>query len=170
MASGQLVDLEATWEGTIEVEGVKVRGSFEVFDSGGGWSFLFGKPLQTAFSAVHDYKQDVVSIEAGGKQALLRNQQGEPWWTNFKPASSVGTHAAFTGVLSNDRGGRRRGGEGRIGKHDGHRGGGGERRREGRRVGNGEGEWSEAEASVGRGGGGRGARAIAVVDRGVYTA
>ncbi|KAF8153653.1 hypothetical protein K438DRAFT_1522675, partial [Mycena galopus ATCC 62051] len=62
IASGQLVDSEAMWEGVIEVEGVRVRGSFEVFDSGGGWTFLFGKPLQTALGAIHDYKKDVVSI------------------------------------------------------------------------------------------------------------
>ncbi|KAF8150280.1 hypothetical protein K438DRAFT_1624551, partial [Mycena galopus ATCC 62051] len=73
MASGQLVDSEATWEGVIEMEGVSIRGTFEVFDSGGGWTFLFGKPLQAVFSVVHNYKQDVVSIEAEGKRASLEN-------------------------------------------------------------------------------------------------
>ncbi|KAF8130513.1 hypothetical protein K438DRAFT_1788628 [Mycena galopus ATCC 62051] len=86
MASGQLVDSEVTWEWVIEMEGVSIRGTFE--------------PLQAAFSAVHDYKQDVVSIEAEGKRASLENQQGEPWWKNFKPAGSIGMRAAFTGVLS----------------------------------------------------------------------
>ncbi len=39
-------------------------GSFEVFSSGGGWDFLFGKPLLEAFKAVHDYKTDLVRIPA----------------------------------------------------------------------------------------------------------
>jgi hypothetical protein len=100
MASGQLVDSEATWEGEIELEGVCAHGTFEVFDSGGGWTFLFGKPLQTIFSAVHDYKRDVVSIEANGKQVTLENQQGEPWWKKHKRASDAGVRVAFTGVHS----------------------------------------------------------------------
>ncbi|KAJ7812618.1 hypothetical protein B0H14DRAFT_3478661 [Mycena olivaceomarginata] len=100
MASGQLVDLEATWEGEIELEGVCAHGSFEVFDSSGGWTFLFGKPLQAIFGAVHDYKRDVVNIEANRKRATLENQQGEPWWRKYKPASDANAHAAFTGVLS----------------------------------------------------------------------
>jgi hypothetical protein len=74
MASGQVMESEATWEGTVEVEGVRAQGVFEVFDSGGGWEFLFGKPLQTTFTAVHDYKRDTVEIEAAGKRATLTNQ------------------------------------------------------------------------------------------------
>ncbi|KAJ6571987.1 hypothetical protein B0H19DRAFT_1255915 [Mycena capillaripes] len=100
MASGQLVDSEATWEGVIEVEGIRVEGKFEVFDSGGGWTFLFGKPLQTAFSAIHDYKKDIVTIEAKGKRAVLESQQGGPWWTRSEWANEAGVHPAFTGVNS----------------------------------------------------------------------
>jgi hypothetical protein len=45
MANGALIPSQATWTGTFEIEGVKAHGTFEVFNSGGGWSFLFGKPM-----------------------------------------------------------------------------------------------------------------------------
>ncbi|KIK11735.1 hypothetical protein PISMIDRAFT_122151 [Pisolithus microcarpus 441] len=45
MANGTIVQSEATWSGTVNVAGVEAKGTFEVFDSRGGWSFLFGKPL-----------------------------------------------------------------------------------------------------------------------------
>jgi hypothetical protein len=94
------MESEAMWEGRVEVEGVQAQGVFEVFNSGGGWEFLFGKPLQMTFAAVHDYKRDKVDIEARGKRATLTNQRGGPWWKNFKPPGANGTHAAFTGAVS----------------------------------------------------------------------
>jgi hypothetical protein len=45
MANGALVLSQAMWTGTFEIEGVKAHRTFEVFDSGGGWSFLFRKPM-----------------------------------------------------------------------------------------------------------------------------
>ncbi|KAJ7917869.1 hypothetical protein B0H13DRAFT_2321940 [Mycena leptocephala] len=78
MASGQIVQSEATWEG------------------GGGWEFLFGKPLQAAFGAVHDYKKDVVKIQAEGKHATLTNQ-GKGKKGEHEPAAK---RAVFMGVLS----------------------------------------------------------------------
>jgi len=58
----------------VELEGITVEGSFKVFDSGGGggWDFLFGKRLMTAFATVHDYTIDEVSIP--DRQLTLRNQ------------------------------------------------------------------------------------------------
>ncbi|KAJ7304812.1 hypothetical protein DFH08DRAFT_976412 [Mycena albidolilacea] len=72
MASGQVMESEAMWEGMVEVEGVQAQGVFEVFDSGGGWEFLFGKPLQMTFAAVHNYKWDMVDIKAAGKRVMQR--------------------------------------------------------------------------------------------------
>ena len=43
MANGNIVNLIGCWKGTVELEGITVTGSFEVFDSGRGWDFLFGK-------------------------------------------------------------------------------------------------------------------------------
>ncbi|KAF8171784.1 hypothetical protein K438DRAFT_1773078 [Mycena galopus ATCC 62051] len=151
------------WEGTLEVEGAKVHGSFEVFNSGGGWTFLFGKTLQTAFGVVHDYKRDIIDIEAGGKRASLKNQHWEPWWTNFKPASSVGVRTVFTGVLSG-HGKREKGG---IGEHDKHRAGGDERGRGGGQVNCRKSERNTTETSMGRGGGGQGRCTVRVTNGGV---
>ncbi|KAJ7129966.1 hypothetical protein C8R43DRAFT_1133938 [Mycena crocata] len=100
MASGQLIPSERMWEGTLEVGGLMQTGIFEVFNSGGGWPFLFGKPLQSKFGAVHDYGCDVVQIAVEGVGVLLPNQCGPPWWTKFKPACMAGEPAAFTGVTS----------------------------------------------------------------------
>jgi hypothetical protein len=96
MASGQIVKSEATWEGMVEIEGVRVEGTFEVFDSGGGWEFLFRKPLQVVFRAVHDYKHDVVEIEANGRRATLVNQR-KTMKGETKPANK---RATVMGVLS----------------------------------------------------------------------
>ena len=56
----------------VELNNTTVEGSFEVFDSGGGWDFLFGKRLMTAFAVVHDYATDEVFIPR--HQLTLRNQ------------------------------------------------------------------------------------------------
>ena len=62
MANGNIVNPVGCWKGVVELGGATVEGSFEVFDSGGGWDFLFGKTLMTAFEAVHDYAVDEVFI------------------------------------------------------------------------------------------------------------
>ena len=44
MANGVIVKSEAQWTGTINIKGVEATGSFEVFNSAGGWSFLLENP------------------------------------------------------------------------------------------------------------------------------
>ena len=56
------------------IEGVHVWGSFIVFESGGSWEFLLGKPLLTALHAIHDYTSDTVTIANNSISALLKNQ------------------------------------------------------------------------------------------------
>ena len=73
MANGAIVPSEATWSGKIHVGGVEASGTFKVFDSGGGWSFLFGKPLLHAFKAKHDYETDEVTIVDNKSSAILYN-------------------------------------------------------------------------------------------------
>ena len=72
MANGNIVNPVGCWKGVVELGGATVEGSFEVFDSGGGWDFLFGKTLMTAFEAVHDYAVDEVFIPR--QQLTLQNQ------------------------------------------------------------------------------------------------
>ncbi|KAJ6599397.1 hypothetical protein B0H10DRAFT_2231366 [Mycena sp. CBHHK59/15] len=97
MANRVIVPSQGAWHGTITVEGVRRKGAFEIFDSGGGWQFLFGKPLQTA---VHDYKRDVVDIGVGDARASLANQRGTSRWGTLKPARAAGAPEAFKGVFS----------------------------------------------------------------------
>ena len=72
MANGNIVNPVGCWKGTVELGGIRVTGSFEVFNSGGGWEFLFGKHLMTASKAVHDYATDEVFLPA--RQCTLQNQ------------------------------------------------------------------------------------------------
>ena len=79
MANGSLVPSQARWEGTIELKSVAITGSFEVFDSGGSWAFLFGKPLLRLFKAKQNFGTDTVEIEAGdGSVLVLQNELHVP--------------------------------------------------------------------------------------------
>ncbi|KAJ7082085.1 hypothetical protein B0H15DRAFT_785971, partial [Mycena belliarum] len=62
MANGARVPSTGRWEGYIRFGGARVHASFEVFPSGGSWSFLFGKPLLVAFGAVQDYAAGTISV------------------------------------------------------------------------------------------------------------
>ncbi|KAJ6571328.1 hypothetical protein B0H19DRAFT_869195, partial [Mycena capillaripes] len=73
MADGTKVQTYGRWIGEVEIEGICIRGVFEIFDSCGGWKVLFGKPLQAAIGAVHNVKDDIVVITAGGRTATLVN-------------------------------------------------------------------------------------------------
>ena len=72
MANGNVVTPLGCWKGTVELGSTTVEGSFEVFDSGGSWDFLFGKRLLTAFAAIHNYAVDEVFIPQ--HQLVLKNQ------------------------------------------------------------------------------------------------
>lgn len=74
MADGSIVKSRGKWEGVIEVKGVKVQGSVEIFDSGGNWDFLFGKTLLKAFKSVHDYETDQITLNSDNGSVVLENQ------------------------------------------------------------------------------------------------
>ncbi|KIK43908.1 hypothetical protein CY34DRAFT_54109, partial [Suillus luteus UH-Slu-Lm8-n1] len=78
MANGNIIKSLVKWNGIISINGVKARGEFEVFDSGGGWGFLLGKPILQAFEAVHDYKADIISISDGTNSVKIANQIAHP--------------------------------------------------------------------------------------------
>ncbi|KAG2056676.1 hypothetical protein BDR06DRAFT_836047, partial [Suillus hirtellus] len=60
MANGAEVPLHGIWTGTFQWDKVKARTSFEVFNSGGNWSLLIGKPLLEQLQAIHDYTNDTI--------------------------------------------------------------------------------------------------------------
>ncbi|KAF8216906.1 hypothetical protein K438DRAFT_1559956, partial [Mycena galopus ATCC 62051] len=73
MVDGTLVKTYGQWIGELDVEGVRIRGVFEVFESGGGWDVLIGRPIMAAISAFHDTKRDVITVSAGERTATLEN-------------------------------------------------------------------------------------------------
>ena len=80
MANGALVPSQAVWKGVMQLGGIKVEGSFEVFDSGGNWAFLLGKPVLRQFNAEQDFSMDTVTICAapGTKPITLCNEIRQP--------------------------------------------------------------------------------------------
>ena len=78
MADGTITPAEAEWAGDIQIAGIKIHGSFLVFNSSGSWAFLFGKPLLTAFKAVHDYRDDTITIHNNNQHAVLINRHNDP--------------------------------------------------------------------------------------------
>ncbi|KAJ7172818.1 hypothetical protein C8R43DRAFT_1119658 [Mycena crocata] len=77
MANGTLVPSIGYWEGYIRFGGARVKASFEVFPSGGSWSFLFGKPLLEAFGANHDYATDTITVPGETGPTVIQNQIGQ---------------------------------------------------------------------------------------------
>ncbi|KAJ7209931.1 hypothetical protein C8J57DRAFT_1540122 [Mycena rebaudengoi] len=74
MADGRLVPSIGTWTGPVTLGGKTHCGCFEVFDSGGAWALLFGKPLLEIFDAMHGYKPDVLHLRDGKDWISLPNQ------------------------------------------------------------------------------------------------
>ena len=74
MANGSIVKSEAKWKGKIEVGGISMQGTFEVFNGGGSWDFLFRKMLLHEFKAIHNYATDEIELKGLGGTTILRNQ------------------------------------------------------------------------------------------------
>lgn len=62
MENGVLVPSQVVWKGKMQLGGLEVEGSFEVFNSGENWAFLLGKPLLCWFNAQQDFSLDTVII------------------------------------------------------------------------------------------------------------
>ncbi|KAG1802189.1 uncharacterized protein HD556DRAFT_1221733, partial [Suillus plorans] len=73
MANGVEVPSHGVWTGTFQWNRAKVRTSFEVFDSGGLWNLLIGKPLLEQLQAMHDYANDTIIIPALPKPYIIHN-------------------------------------------------------------------------------------------------
>ena len=75
MGNGVIVPSLAVWRGKMQLGKVTVEGEFEVFDSGGSWAFLLGKPLLRSFRAEQAYWPDTVSIcGTDNKKEMLFNE------------------------------------------------------------------------------------------------
>jgi hypothetical protein len=90
MGNGTLVPSLAVWRGRMRLGEVTVEGEFEVFDSGGSWAFLLGKPLLRSFRAKQAYGTDTVSIcGEDGKKHKLTNQIKLPRAGGDKPGVNL---------------------------------------------------------------------------------
>ena len=80
MVNGILVPSQAVWKGVMQLGGIEVKGSFEVFDSGGNWAFLLGKPLLRKFNAEQNFSLDTVTIcmAPGTEPITLYNEIKQP--------------------------------------------------------------------------------------------
>jgi len=74
MADGHLVASMGVWTGNITIGSAKCESSFEVFDSGGAWALLVGKPLLEQLKATHDYAMDTITIPQGDTSITISNQ------------------------------------------------------------------------------------------------
>ncbi|KAF8816017.1 hypothetical protein BYT27DRAFT_7020408, partial [Phlegmacium glaucopus] len=74
MADGRLVASAGVWRGWVTVKGASRKAVFEVFNSNNAWALLVGKPLLEAFSAVHDYSDDIIRIPQEAQWIVLENQ------------------------------------------------------------------------------------------------
>jgi transposase InsO family protein len=114
MANGSLTRSEAAWTGTVELEGVTTTGTFEVFDSGGGWSFLLGKPMLQSFRAHHDYERDEIQVSDIKRSTVLTNQIGSAYYaklasrglpatSDWKQKTVTRSQATTVAAISNQR-------------------------------------------------------------------
>ena len=79
MGNGTIVPSLAVWKGKMQLVSMTIEGKFEVFDSGGSWAFLLGKPLLQLFQAKQAYWPDTVSICGKNKEKeTLHNEIKKP--------------------------------------------------------------------------------------------
>ncbi|KAI0720691.1 hypothetical protein C8T65DRAFT_548021, partial [Cerioporus squamosus] len=71
MADGSYVASQGRWTGTFKLGPVSVRGDFEIFPSGGAWSFLIGKPLLESMRAIHDFERETLTVRSESHTAIL---------------------------------------------------------------------------------------------------
>ena len=76
--NGTIVKSEAMWKGRIEVGSVQADVTFEVFDSGGKWDFLFGKTQLETFKEVHSYEKDRPQAHARPPAVCVVPEQHDP--------------------------------------------------------------------------------------------
>lgn len=87
--------------GNVEVEGIKVMGTFIVMDSGGGWEFLLGRPLLKSLRATHNHWDDTVTLESEeGEVVKIKSCPDQAMWS-FKEKPVLGiTPEGIQGVFT----------------------------------------------------------------------
>ncbi|KAH8797171.1 hypothetical protein DL96DRAFT_1565743 [Flagelloscypha sp. PMI_526] len=57
----------------MEFGGIEKEVELEVFNSGGGWNILIGKPILEKLQAVHDYEHDIIIIPNKKGRTVVQN-------------------------------------------------------------------------------------------------
>ncbi|KAJ7866944.1 hypothetical protein B0H14DRAFT_2291338, partial [Mycena olivaceomarginata] len=73
VANGKRIWPEGQWCGEVAVGGVRVQASFEVFDCGGAFDVILGKPWLHSVRAIHTYDTDEIRIRTETHDAVLHN-------------------------------------------------------------------------------------------------
>jgi hypothetical protein len=103
MANGAKIPSQGQWTGDVDLVGLHKRATFEVFPSGGNWSLLFGKPLLQQYKAIHNYKDDTLSIpHNGGWRTILNdnNTNDDPKRPQTFPATTTLSHTLQAAALT----------------------------------------------------------------------
>jgi hypothetical protein len=77
MANGVIEPSLGLWEGSVDVDGLRLDGLFQVFNMDGVCQFIFGKPALEALKAIHDYETDTIYIAKGNRRGRLCNEHGK---------------------------------------------------------------------------------------------
>ncbi|KAJ7106324.1 hypothetical protein C8R44DRAFT_587287, partial [Mycena epipterygia] len=73
VANGRKIWPYGRWWGDVSVGGVRVTAWFEVFDSGGAFDVILGKPWLHSVRAIHTYETDELRICTDDREAVLYN-------------------------------------------------------------------------------------------------
>src|SRR5712664_3798909 len=93
MANGSVMASDACWTDYAYLGDARAKIAFEVFDSGGNWAFLFGKPSLEAFRAIHNYGNDTVIVPGVKGSTIIRNEAQHPY--HMRIAKSAGVNLAL---------------------------------------------------------------------------
>ena len=97
MANGVTEPATSSWKGRLQINTITIDVTLQVFDSGGNWDLLIGKPLLRAFNAIHDYTTDRVTIcnKDGSTRATLENAETSADTKETKDVNSDGHGPAW---------------------------------------------------------------------------
>ncbi|KAG9045944.1 hypothetical protein FS837_005380 [Tulasnella sp. UAMH 9824] len=76
MANGARMKSEGTWTGRVGIGGAAAEVDLEVFDSGGAFGVLLGKPFLAAIGALQDFRADLLRLGQNGER-VIRNLHGQ---------------------------------------------------------------------------------------------
>ncbi|KAF9073681.1 hypothetical protein BDP27DRAFT_1317974 [Rhodocollybia butyracea] len=77
MANGVVIPARVQWRGRILLQGEEVEGVLQVFNSGGGWDMLLGKPLLKVFGVIHDFTDDSVVVKKQKPSEVFKKGLGK---------------------------------------------------------------------------------------------